>query len=139
MKGFYPPKNSRIYTMDTGCVQLFKVLLEETGAKFVISSSWRKETVSKCTRVFNALEWCGFPNAKDYCVGVTPRLVGGRGSEIDHWLAEHEVDNFVILDDDSFDITQYHNFVRTEHELGLTVQNILTAKKILEFTNEENL
>lgn len=127
----HPPHKPRCFTMDTSCVHLFKSLLDDTQSKFVISSSWRGETVSKSTRFFTAIEWCGFANAKDYCVGVTPRLTTGRGTEIDDWLARHDVANFVILDDDSFDITQSENFVQTDHEAGFTVANLQAAKKIL--------
>lgn len=130
--GVHPGKKPTFYTMDVGCVRLFKVLLDETESKFVISSSWRKETISASTRVFDAMSWCGFTDAKDYCVGVTPRLAGNRGVEIDWWLNKHPTDNFVILDDDSFDIHQKDQFVLTEHEVGLTVEDVYKTIKIFD-------
>ena len=131
-KGIHPPVKQSIFTMDVGCVRLFKVLLDEANAKFVISSSWRKDTVAQSTRVFKALAWCGFTDAKKYCVGVTPRQSCGRGGEIDHFIKANNVTNFVILDDDVFDIHQKDQLVRTDHEVGLTVKNMLAALKILE-------
>lgn len=132
-KGIHPPNNLSLLTMDVGCVTLFRILLEESRAKFVISSSWRKRTVEESKEVFNALEWCGFKNAKDFCVGVTPRLDdGGRGIEISCWLEKEQHNNkFVILDDDSFDIHQKDQLVLTNHEIGLTVHDFEKALSIL--------
>lgn len=141
--GIYPPKaRCKIFTVDHGCVRLFEHLIKSTGAKFVISSSWRKDTVAKSHSVFTALEWAGFTDAKKHCVGVTKHLdithssveddsPFGRGAEIDEWLSRNPTDNFVILDDDSFDIHQKGNFVKTEHEIGLTVKNMKTAINLL--------
>jgi hypothetical protein len=131
-KGVHPTKRKTLYTMDVGCVRLFQFLLKESKSKFVISSSWRKHTVSESTNVFTALSWCGFVDAKDYCVGVTPRLASNRGVEIDWWLNNHPTENFVILDDDSFDIHQKDQLVRTEHEVGLTVKDVYKAIKIFD-------
>lgn len=131
-KGIHPTAKRTLYTMDVGCVRLFKFLLDETDSKFVISSSWRRNTVSESHRVFTALDWCGFTDAKKYCVGVTPRLAANRGVEIDWWLNKNETEQFVVIDDDSFDIHQKDHFVRTDHEAGLTVKDVYKAIKIFE-------
>lgn len=133
-RGLYVPGKRNFNSMDVGCVRLFEYLVKETDSKFVISSSWRGKTKQSSPHVFESLELCGFKDAYDYCVGVTPRLNTGRGTEIDHWLNEHTVDNYVILDDDSFDIHQNENLVKTDHEIGLTVPNMLIAMKILGHT-----
>lgn len=137
-KGLYAPNNRTYDSMDVGCVRLFEYLVKTTNSKFVISSSWRKKTKQESIHVFDALELCGFKDAYDYCVGVTPKLSTGRGSEIESWLSNRKVDNYVILDDDSFDIHQVDHLVKTEHEIGLTVNDMLKAMKILNFhTNDE--
>lgn len=125
-KGIHPPIRISHHTMDVGCVRLFKFLLDETGAKFVISSSWRKETKAKSVDVFKAMAWCGFEDAYKYCVGVTPRM-GWRGTEIDYWLTHNETEYFVVIDDDAADIHQKDQFVRTQHEIGLTVPDVYKA------------
>lgn len=132
-KGIHPPNNIALLTMDVGCVKLFETLLLESKAKFVISSSWRSRTVDKSKEVFHALEWCGFKNARDFCVGVTPRFDNhGRGIEISCWLEEQQHNNsYVIIDDDSFDIHQIDQLVLTNHEVGFTVQDFEKALNIL--------
>ncbi len=135
-KGIYPPLNPPIYTMDWGCVQMFKYLIQAASAKFVITSTWRKETVALSSNVFNALAWGGFHDAQNYCVGVTEKIYKPkniadplepwcRGFEIDKWLeANPTYTNFVILDDDSADIHQQDHLVKTDHERGLTLYDV---------------
>lgn len=132
-RGMYTPNNRDFDSMDVGCVRLFEYLIKQTDSKFIISSSWRGKTKRSSSHVFDSFELCGFVDAYDYCVGVTPRLSTGRGSEIEYWLKTNPTKNYVILDDDSFDIYQIENFVQTEHEIGLTVRDIEKAMKILKF------
>lgn len=135
--GHHPAGNIAMMTMDAGCVLLFKHLVVKTGAKFVVTSTWRRNSKENSTEVFNALRWCGFDNAMDHCAGITIRLDNGnRGMEIDHWLKikSHEfgeIENYVILDDDSFDIHQGNNLVKTVGEIGLTVKDLEKAFEIL--------
>jgi hypothetical protein len=66
-------------------------------------------------------------------VGMTPSVGRYRGHEIDAWLQEHpDVENYVILDDDS-DILdhQMSHHVHTNGELGVTLEDIKAAAKIL--------
>lgn len=132
----YTPKNRGFYSMDVGCVRLFEYLIKTTDSKFVISSAWRGKTKKTSARVFDALELCGFTDAYDYCVGVTPKLSNGRGGEIDYWLSHNPTKNYVIIDDDSFDIHQKDHLVQTDHEIGLTVPKMLEAMTILDYKME---
>lgn len=66
-------------------------------------------------------------------IGMTPSVGRYRGHEIDAWLQEHpEVENYVILDDDSDMLDhQMSHFVHTNGELGVTIEDIRAAAKIL--------
>jgi hypothetical protein len=61
-----------------------------------------------------------------------------RGAEIAAWLmdnaTEDEPISFVILDDETIDITNYfpNNFVRTLFSKGLTDSDVDAAKMVLE-------
>lgn len=116
---FYPPS-----------ADLINNLIEETGAKVVISSSWRGSGLQKMQDMWKHRKMAG------EVIDVTPTLwteklhgnINGkkvsytpcRGAEIDiwlqghdfhqifwskmhqeHWMDESGIDNFIIIDDDS--------------------------------------
>lgn len=123
----------------TGCIlydvvedrplKLLKEIVEKTSARIVVSSSWR----IGCERsgrqsifgkeLYEKLE----KRLKDYGMeiyDITPSLGTGtqRGDEIREWLSKNQVENFIILDDDS-DMCEYadmKNFIHTTYEHGLT-------------------
>ena len=121
-----------------------KKIVDETGAKIVVSSSWRCNTVEhtkeiildenkKCSKN-KILQWF-----VDNLYDVTPwfsdkKYYGtGRGGEIQTWLNEHpEVENYVIIDDDAdmLDEQLYH-FVQTNYEHGIGESETIYAIKIL--------
>lgn len=77
-------------------------LAELTGAKVVLSSTWREDLDSKdpylsavIGNLRRQLEAVGAP-----LYDVTPRLPGGdRSAEVGAWLDEHPCSEYVILDD----------------------------------------
>lgn len=78
--------------------QLLNDIIKETGAKIVVSSSWRLDGVARLNGLFKHV---GLPNI----YGITPVFIPHnkvRGDEIKKWLSEHpEVDKYIILDDDT--------------------------------------
>ncbi len=82
--------------VDPRAVRRIQRIVAKTGAKVVLSSSWRKRGDGP-----NELE------DKLLAAGVpiddrTPHLEGTRGDEIAAWLAAHpEITTFAILDDDA--------------------------------------
>lgn len=100
--------------------RLLNLLIEKTGAKLVISSTWRSDGIERLKQIF---EWEGIIGE---IVGVTPHFsIKGygsepRGCEIECYLEEQGfwhinwckdeqrkymdksgIDNYIILDDDS--------------------------------------
>ncbi len=77
-----------------------KKLCEETGAKIVISSDWRKNnSIDRLKLLF------GLHGLAEHVVGVTPTLYAKlRGLEIESYLKEHPADVFTILDDRRYDL-----------------------------------
>jgi hypothetical protein len=94
-------------------------IIQATGCKVVLSSSWRilpdgREEVRK--------QVCEF-------IDVTPSMpiiggaeMGERGKEVKAWLEKHpEVTQYAILDDSTdFLPEQFHHFFRTYWEKGIT-------------------
>lgn len=104
---------------DPECVARVNKILEATGARLVVSSSWR--SMSDLKEIF---EGVGLPTDFD----ITPHAdaiysreeyaydspVFWRGSEIKYFLERHPADNYVILDDDSDMLPhQIKHFIRT--------------------------
>jgi hypothetical protein len=123
-------------------------IVDETGAKIVVSSSWRHgfpepsaeatarqmaDRPKRCPR--NAmLNWLS-DNLYD-CTPYFPdeKYSGqGRGGEIQTWLDRHpDVENYVILDDDGDMLdSQLYHFVQTNYEDGLTEAETVRAIKVL--------
>ena len=113
-----------------------------TGARIVVSSSWRHFHDDAALR-----EILGRNGVSGLMIGSTPRLgrneVGPpdcdfgerpaeRGDEIEAWLDEHpEVSSFVILDDDSDMRGLLPRLVQTEWKVGLTLADARRAIELL--------
>ena len=82
--------------IDVNKIVLLKKSLDETGAKVVLTSSWRY--TRKAQELKQLLLIYGI------IVDCTPFIDNERGIEIKKWLQEHnDVQDFVILDDEIFD------------------------------------
>ena len=82
--------------IDVSKIVLLKKSLDETGAKIVLTSSWRY--TRKAQELKQLLLSYGI------IVDCTPFIDNERGIEIKKWLQEHnDVQDFVILDDEIFD------------------------------------
>jgi hypothetical protein len=125
-------------------VENLRHLIEETGAKIVISSTWRASGLTIMKEMWEKR------NLPGEVIDITKRIyregdfyeVLERGHEIQEWMDRNEVDNYVIIDDDN-DMLPSHqeNFVMTsgnsDHEdcidigYGLTKECTEWAIKIL--------
>ena len=123
--------------LDVNKVALVGALCRRTGAKVVISSSWRHGRGSM-GRLREWLHERGLP--RHYVIGRTPNragLVGKvwrapcRGDEIAAWCEAHPVDAFVILDDDADMGALSAHLVRTTFDTGLTPEHCERAAKML--------
>lgn len=113
-------------------------IVEETGCKVVLSSSWRSSRESENVFTQYILKLKGF---KYELYGVTPRLWHKefgtqRGEEIQSWmnkeLEKNEIESYVILDDDSDMLPeQMNNFIHVDANIGLTYSDVCKAIKIL--------
>ena len=119
-------------------VKRLRQIVESTGAKIVLSSSWRigfndkmeaRGPISKT--LFDALKK---ENLTLFAKTVELRS-NSRSEEIEVFLKENKCDNFVILDDEDWDFEWKtflrHNFVHTTFKNGLTDANVENAIRIL--------
>ena len=135
---------------DPECVKRLNNILKETGARLVVSSSWRLDGELK--RYFTTV---GITTDFDVTPNIHHELPDGtyswpdRGEEIDGFLKDHPCDSYVILDDD-LDFTEnqlkdhfvhcccdYIQALRECHpgETGLTELKMKEAINILNKSN----
>ena len=118
-------------------VDLLKTLMDKTGAKIVISSTWRHtHSLNHFKTMFQAY---GLKVGRLLDVTVDTRYngiydnsprPGFRGDEVNMWLRDNDTDRYVILDDDG-DFYPDQNLVQTDPEIGLCDYDIVKAIKIL--------
>lgn len=121
-------------------LKLLKELVDKSGAKIVLSSTWRYgHARMKDKDIFGGRLYKKIVDRlKDYDMeiyDVTPILSGKkRGDEIRDWLqnSKDEIEYFVILDDD-VDMCEFAetNLVQTTYKTGLTQEHVDKALEIL--------
>ena len=129
----------KLTMLDDRAIANLNRIVEETGCKVVLSSSWRSSIESENIFTQNLLKLKGF---KYEFYDVTPRLCFNdfsirRGEEIQLWMdkesEKNEIESFVILDDDDSDMLpeQTNNFIHVDGQVGLTDRDVFTAIEIL--------
>lgn len=136
---------------DAKLLQLKKII-DETGAKVVLSSTWRLgynkdgKQLDKCSQYLKDK----FDKAGIEIYDVTPDIGHSlRHIEIKQWLTEHEdIESYVILDDEEFDFYRYdigEHLVLTDwfcvlkeeaEKCGLTDEKVRQAIEILHKVEE---
>ena len=136
------------WAIDDKKVELVKEICDITGAKIVISSSWRRYTLEATIEAITKQETVrghkAFPYP-DLIIDITSRMYGFkhgnrethyglcRGVEIKQWLQEHQdVTNYVILDDDSdMLLCQRNHFIKTHTLRGISKRDVKRAINVL--------
>lgn len=109
------------YDLDTIAVERLNRIIENTKVEIVLSSSWR---LSPLNEVLNALRYKGFKHDISH---VTTLIHMDRGLQILKFIEENDVNDYLVIDDDSFDIGKYipkEQFIHTRWETGLMDKNV---------------
>ncbi len=130
-----------VQQIDPAAAARLEKIVRATGAKIVVSSSWRHIWTTE--QIAEMLEQVGAERAGRAVIDRTPSGLGNRGQEIQEWLdldpersavnPDHEpVQSYVILDDDN-DMTpeQQPRLVHVNPQRGLTDQDVAEAISIL--------
>lgn len=128
--GFFHADKEPLEKSDTkwgeDLVARIRRIVNTTEAKIVMSSTWRKYySIEKFKEMFQLYGWDApvidkTPSGRD------------RGSEINVWLKNNPVENYVIIDDvDQFLVEQRPHYVQTDIMTGITETNVEKAIKIL--------
>lgn len=125
--------------LDAVCVARINKIVEATGAKIVVSSTWRLGRTVK--QLQELLDKNGFIGE---VIDTTPHLVipgvasVRRGPEIQAWFDEAkkeglwEIESFVIIDDESEMEPFLDKLVKTSFEAGILDEHVELAIKMLE-------
>lgn len=121
---------------DPTCVRNLNILTEATGARVVVSSTWRRFGLARVVYTLNTCWGVVAP-----IIGATPELdtqassgvwrAQPRGLEIAYWLALNPHGPFVILDDEGGMGELYPYWVQVNGEDGLTASDVIKAAEIL--------
>lgn len=119
--------------IDDNLVEMLSKIVKLTGAQIVLTSDWKDDwNLQKPDGVYldNKL--------KKYNLEIITRtfesLASRRGEGIRAYLERNKVDKYVIIDDTEFmDFTDEleERFVNTDPALGLTLEDVQKAVKIL--------
>ena len=132
--------------IDNKRVRMLKQLIDDTGAKVVLSSGWRNGWVYRdngesssnfSVYLFNRLEKY-FKQSGIEFYDKTKVLGVERGKEIMSWLAncQEPIESFVVFDDVGYDMGAVgDNFICTSMKTGLLPYHIERAKQILNSGN----
>ena len=147
-------------SLEDDLISNLKELVNKTGAKIILSSSWRLSTEAVATLMDKLdkfglvisgmicdgvdLDWLKkyeFDTTKkyldtkfDYDENKQIKITHDRGAEIFKWLHDHDDCAYVILDDEIEDIKPYFNesvIVKTSYKTGLTKEDVKKAIQIL--------
>lgn len=116
------------------CIEALNAILEATGARLVISSSWRLEGIMFMR------EWLRQYGVTAHVLGCTewPPLET-RGEEIGNWLSEcpRDMVDYAVLDDDEagMDLVA-HRLVQVQGHRGLCMDDAARAIAMLAVPSE---
>jgi len=148
----YLVTNVRKEPIDEERIKYLKDIIVATGAKIVLSSSWRlhcefegRTIVSSEPHMKYLIDLLSKYGLMLYDITGYDRD-GNRGNEIMEWLAREEVDNFIVLDDSVQDLEQFvdkelikTNFYRGGEESGLCLSHVDAAIKKLNINHRKKL
>lgn len=130
-------------------MELVKYICDVTGAKIVITSSWRRNTLEHTLYSITTVEELQGHEPflmPEYVIGLIPRMFGVklgseesthyemcRGEEIYRWLMDNkDVTHYVIIDDDlDMLLFQRDHFVKSCPSKGISKANVKKAIRIL--------
>src|ERR1700716_1837184 len=118
------------YIVDSELLKCFESLLERTGAKVVLSSTWRYDPAG----LFSAKHW-GVP-----FIDVTPDMpTQPRRNEVLAWLKQHPgVDRYAVIDDEDDELDDLPLF-QPSAKTGLTMEIVRGAAKYLNGETDKDM
>ena len=96
--GVLIPAPFRSAELNIGCVQQINRLVNETGARVILSSSWRQDNSLEAMNKFFKDNGITFEIA-DYTITLPGDIFEVRGQEIQDYINSHGIKNYLVIDD----------------------------------------
>lgn len=128
---------SRVVGVEQRLIAHIKEIVDATGAKIVLSSTWRKDWAFD---LLDGKDWIylrdEFAKQDLHFLDYTPsRRDSHRGEEIKEWLesTDYDVESYVVIDDEMYDIWELHegHLVQTSYDDGIKPEAVDKAIRIL--------
>ncbi len=122
--------------IDDTRLDLIKHIIDKTGAKIVLSTSWKEhweKSDDKCDEIGREIRR-RFEEKEISILDKTPKRWNDRKQEIVDWLEEHsEVTSFVVMDDTPFEegILKQHFVLTSSFRYGIDEFDMEKAISIL--------
>lgn len=120
--------------LDPIAVNRINHITDVTGAKIVLSSTWRMGFQNDLPKLKDFMASVGFTGE---VVGMTPVLNHFRGGEISRWLIDNDLkgeSKFIIIDDSADMGTLLPRLIRTNLLVGIQDEHVAAAIKMLSDT-----
>lgn len=109
---------------DPACIDALRIIVERTGAKIVVSSSWRDLRTEQLQKIWKSISMPG------ELLGTTPIWILTKKEAIEHWVQQHPDDKYVILDDADLGLK---NQIQTNPQTGLVNED---AERVISLLNK---
>ena len=127
---------------DPRCCSWLKYIIENTGARIVISSTWRREGLEEMKKLWDYRKLPGeVVGITPFCYNVKTAYTGTkferyRGVEIEQYVKQHAVKSYCIIDDEP-KIIPYQKFYlcQTPSEFGITMD---VAERAIDILNQND-
>lgn len=129
------------HRIDEYRVEYLKEIVDSTNAKIVLISVWRKDfdkvdnkLICNGKDAFEIVEVLSKYDLEIYDI-INPKK-HFKQDGIKEWLNNHDVNKFIIIDDESFDLVYYYDFlIKTRNsnreQVGLLKEHVVLAKSML--------
>lgn len=136
-RAFRLPNQTKIYSVFDPCAtSMINELIKLSGARIVISSTWRKHGLDDCLDLFktNGIDpTLLHPDWKTSC-----KLT--RTQEINSWIQNHpEITHYVAIDDEQLDAKILPGFVQCDMDEGFSFRNYLESKVLFDIATTEEV
>jgi hypothetical protein len=120
------------HRFDPVSVSLMSRLCDETGAKIVVSSSWRPQRQGCLSTLTRAMWQVGAGELVKFVIGYTDRLLGIRGAEVAKFLRDNQHNGKHVIFDDDSDFFPGQPLVQTSLGRGFGLCEYVKALEILQ-------
>jgi len=130
------------FNIDFSLIPSLKQILElclNKDIKIIVTSA---NALNKSSKMFNGLLLDYFYIKKEIVIDVDNKQNKERGLFVQDMIKKYDIDNFVVVDDDDFDILPYiplNKFIKINSKIGLNINDVNKIKEIIKMDNSNKM